>query len=141
MRRKTRPLPVFHGNSPNGLTGASESSNERGISYQTSVRGNAAKSLVGPLREKGRPGLRNHATTTSDHYFQHIPMLHLHKSLRLPNFFVPLHIGLLASTQLSAKGLKATKSNDTITTEMGGRHVTCFRPLTQPSISSYVRKL
>ena len=132
MRRKTRPLSAFHGNMPDGLTGASESSNGRGISCQTSVRGNAAKSLVGPLREKGRPGLRNHATTTSDYYFHRIPMLHLHKSLRLPNFFVPLHIGLLAGTQLSAEDLK------TIKTEMGGACVTCFRPLIQPSISTYV---
>lgn len=59
-------------------------------------------------------------------------MLRLHKSLRLPNFFVPLHIGLLADTQLSAEGLKAMK------TEMGGGYVTCFRPLIQPSISTYV---
>lgn len=132
MRRKTRPLPAFHGNTPDGLTGASECSNGSGISCQTSVRGNAAKLFVGPLRGKKRLDLRKHATTTSDHYFQRAPMLRLHKSLRLPNFFVPLHIGLPADTQLSAEGLKA------MNTEMGGACVTCFRPLIQPSISTYV---
>lgn len=131
MRRKTRPLSAFHGNMPDGLAGASESSNGRGISCQTSIRGNAAKLFVGPLRGKRRLDLRKHATT-SDHYFQRTPMLRLYKSLRLPNFFVPLHIGLLAGTQLSAEGLKAIK------TEMGGACVTCFRPLIQPSISTYV---
>lgn len=52
MRRKTRPLPTFHRNTPDELTGASECSNGRGISCQTSVRGNAAKPFVGPLRKK-----------------------------------------------------------------------------------------
>lgn len=132
MRRKTRPLPTFHRNTPDELTGASECSNGRGISCQTSIRGNAAKPFVGPPREKRRLDLRKHATTTSDHYFQRAPMLRLHKSLRLPNFFVPLHIGLSSGTQLSAEGLKAIK------TEMGGACVTCFRPLIQPSISTYV---
>lgn len=52
MCRKTRPLPTFYGYMPDGLTGASESSNGRGISCQTSVRENAAKPFVGPLRKK-----------------------------------------------------------------------------------------
>ena len=132
MCRKTRPLSAFHGNMPDALAGASECSNGGDSSCQTSVRGNAAKLFVGPLRGKRRLDLRKHATSTSDHYFQRAPMLRLHKSLRLPNFFVPLHIGLLAGMQLSAEGLK------TIKTEMGGACVTCFRPLTQPSISTYV---
>lgn len=132
MRRKTRPLSAFHGNMPDALAGASECSNGGDSSCQTSVRGNAAKLFVGPLRGKRRLDLRKHATTTSDHYFQRAPMLRLHKSLRLPNFFVPLHIGLSSGTQLSAEGLKAIK------TEMGGACVTCFRPLIQPSISTYV---
>lgn len=52
MCRKTRSLSAFHGNTPDGLTGASECSKGRGISCQTSVRGNAAKPFVGPLRKK-----------------------------------------------------------------------------------------
>lgn len=132
MRRKTRPLSAFHGNTPDGLTEASECSNGRGISCQTSVRGNAAKPFVGPLREKRRLDLRKHATTTSDHYFQRAPMLRLHKSLRLPNFFVPLHIGLLASTQLSVEGLKAMKSNG------NGRRMRHLFPTTYPTKYIYL---
>lgn len=64
--------------------------------------------------------------------FYNIKAGDLHKSLRLPNFFVPLHIGLLAGTQLSAEGLKAMKSNG------NGRRMRHLFPTTYPTKYIYL---
>lgn len=131
MRRKTRPLSAFHGNMPDGLTGASECSNGRDISCQTSVRVNTAKPFVGPLRGKRRLDLRKHATTTSDHYFQRAPMLRLHKSLRLPNFFVPLHIRASSWHTTVGRRPKSNKNGN-------GRRMRHLFPTTYPTKYIYL---